>query len=167
MTTLEAFNTAEPPAATELVLHWCAAPDWASAICAARPYDSLQALQKRSTELWADATERDLQLAFAAHPVIGDVELLRSKYASQANVEQGQVLTASDTVIADLARQNLAYRQRHGFTFIVCATGKSAEQMLALLNARIHNSTDDELKNAAAEQLEIMQLRLQQSFSAN
>jgi len=165
VTTLKAFNKAEPAAAREQILHWCAAPAWASDVIKGRPYPSLEALQTTSKSLWSQATRSDLLSAFAAHPVIGDVELLRSKFASQANSEQGQVLAASDQIIAELARQNLAYRERHGFTFIVFATGKSAEQMLDLLKARIHNSTADELRNAAAEQLKILQLRLQQSFS--
>ena len=167
LTNLLAFNTAQAAKATELVLQWCAAPAWASAVVGARPYATLNDLQTTTKALWGDATHNDLLLAFAAHPVIGDVELLRSKYASQANTEQGQVLEASEQTIMELARQNVNYRERHGFTFIVFATGKSAQQMLDLLNARIHNTSDEELKNAATEQLKIMQLRLEQSFKEN
>jgi len=162
--TLEAFNTLDRAQATTQVLHWCAAPNWATEIAANRPYPSLAALQRTTTQLWSNATESDLLAAFAAHPVIGDIELLRSKYAPQANEEQGQVLQAREETIAELAKQNLAYRERHGFTFIVFATGKSAEQMLDLLKGRIHNATSDEMDNAAAEQLKIMQLRIEQSF---
>lgn len=166
-TNLLDFNTAQAAQAKELVLYWCAAPAWASAVVSARPYATLEDLQTTTQTLWQDATNNDLLLAFAAHPVIGDVELLRSKYAGQANTEQGQVLEASSQIIEELASQNIAYRERHGFTFIVFATGKTAQQMLSLLKARISNSSADELRNAAIEQLKIMQLRLEQSFTAN
>jgi len=76
-----------------------------------------------------------------------------------------QVLSASDDVINELAAQNLAYKARHAFTFIVFATGKSAQQMLELLNQRIDNSTEQEIDNARDEQLKIMQLRLKQTFT--
>ena len=158
------FNAATRDDALKLVTHWCAAPAWASAVVAERPYTSVAGLGARAEKLWVNATLDDLLTAFAAHPAIGDVELLRTKYASQANAEQGQVLQASDQTINRLAAQNIAYRERHGFTFIVFATGKSAEQMLDLLNARIANPTTIEHCNAAGEQLKIMQLRLQQSL---
>ena len=162
--TLAEFNDASPDNALRRVTHWCAAPAWAASVVEERPYDSLDALIEHTSALWAQASHNDLLDAFAAHPAIGDVELLRTKYAPQANAEQGQVLQASDATIEALADQNMAYRQRHGITFIVFATGKSAQQMLELLNNRIDNPTDIEHSNAAAEQLKIMQLRLRQSF---
>ncbi len=165
VTTLEEFNSAADRDATQLITHWCAAPGWASRVCDGRPYTDLDALIDSTTNLWTQASEADAMAAFSAHPVIGDIELLRTKYADQANKEQGQVLSASDEVITALAEQNLAYKRRHGFTFIVFATGKSAQQMLELLNQRIDNSTEQELRNASTEQLKIMQLRLKQSFT--
>lgn len=164
---LEAFNTADDDAALALISHWCAAPQWVKAVCSARPFSSIEQLKTATTQHWQSASEADLLDAFAAHPVIGDVELLRSKYAAQANAEQGQVLAADDAVIAQLAAQNTRYSKRHGFTFIVFATGKSAEEMLGLLNARIDNTTAEEMRNAAAEQLKIMQLRLTQTVTTD
>ena len=163
--TLEEFNSAADKDATKLITHWCAAPLWASHVCNQRPYINLETLIESTSTFWAQAVETDRLAAFSAHPVIGDAELLRTKYADQANKEQGQVLSASNNLLSALAEQNLAYKQRHGFTFIVFATGKSAQQMLELLNRRINNSTEQELKNASTEQLKIMQLRLNQSFS--
>jgi len=166
-TTLEKFNGSTEEDAKQRVTHWCAAPDWASQVCRARPFSSIESIANSARTLWKQASPADLMLAVSAHPVIGDVDLLRTKYSSQANKEQGQVLSASDGVLAALATQNLAYKQRHGFTFIVFATGKSAAEMLELLNERINNSTDQELKNASDEQLKIMQLRLEQSFTSS
>lgn len=162
---LASFNRATNDDALKLVTHWCAAPAWANAVVDARPYESIDALSAHAATLWEKASLDDSLSAFAAHPAIGDVELLRTRYAPQANAEQGQVLQAGDQVINQLAAQNIAYRERHGFTFIVFATGKSAEQMLDLLNARIDNPTEVEHRNAADEQLKIMQLRLQQSLT--
>ncbi len=162
---LAEFNSTSDEQALRLVMHWCAAPDWARDVCARRPYANRAELKAHTSALWQATSDADRLAAFAAHPAIGDVELLRSKFAPQANAEQGQVLEASAEVIASLATQNLAYRERHGFTFIVFATGKSAQQMLELLNARIDNTRAQEISNAAAEQLKIMQLRLQQTLT--
>ena len=81
-----------------------------------------------------------------------------------AKSEQGQVLSSSEAVIEELARQNKAYYQRHGFIFIVYAKGKSADEMLQILNLRINNATADEFANAAAEHQRITQSRLQDIF---
>ena len=75
------------------------------------------------------------------------------------------MLEAEQQILQQLAIQNAAYSKRHGFTFIVFATGKSAAEMLDLLNARIDNSRAEELANAHAEQEKIMLLRLRQTFS--
>jgi 2-oxo-4-hydroxy-4-carboxy-5-ureidoimidazoline decarboxylase len=85
---------------------------------------------------------------------------LRNKYASTASAEQGQVTNATEGVLLALREKNLLYLEKFGFIFIVCATGKSASEMLALLEARINNSPDEELVNGAREQGEIMNLRL-------
>jgi len=164
-TTLDNFNVATEEQALALISHWCAAPAWAQQVCQNRPFKDLQSLVACTQTTWNKASHADCLSAFSAHPVIGDVELLRAKYASQANKEQGQVLTASDAVLSALAAQNIEYKERHGFTFIVFATGKSAQQMLQILNGRIGNSTRQELDNASAEQLKIMQLRIEQSFA--
>lgn len=161
------FNELDAEQAMLRITHWCAAPDWASRVCERRPFANLSDLQAITKTLWNCASQADYLAAFEAHPAIGDVELLRSKYAPQANAEQGQVLDAHADTIEALARQNIAYRERHGFTFIVFATGKSAEQMLELLNSRIDNSRAEEVANAAEEQLKIMQLRLQQTITAH
>jgi len=162
---LDTFNDLAADAALALVTHWCAAPQWAESVCSARPFSTIAHLGACCAELWSSAAEADRLAAFAAHPVIGDVELLRSKYAGQAHAEQGQVLAASEATLTALAEQNAAYSKRHGFTFIVFATNKSADEMLDLLQERINNSTADELNNAAAEQLKILQLRMAQTFT--
>jgi 2-oxo-4-hydroxy-4-carboxy-5-ureidoimidazoline decarboxylase len=121
------------------------------------------AAMKRAMKAAADAcfdqlTDADWLEAFRHHPQIGDLNSLRQKYAGK---EQGSVAAASEATLQALAEGNKKYLARHGFIFIVCATGKSADEMLALLNARIDNPTPVELRNAAAEQRKITALRLE------
>ena len=102
--------------------------------------------------------------AFAAHPRIGDLDALRKKFASTANWcagEQAGVAAADEAVLTALADGNRAYEARFGYIFIVCATGKSAAEMLAILTARLANDPEVELKVATAEQAKITRLRLE------
>lgn len=117
-------------------------------------------------EIVADQLDEDDWLeAFAHHPKIGDMDSLRQKFARTADLassEQAGSLTASEDTLEALAAGNKAYEERFGFIFIVCATGKSAEEMLALLKARLQNDRETEIQLAAAEQRKITQLRLEQ-----
>jgi OHCU decarboxylase len=95
--------------------------------------------------------------------MIGDVESLKKKYAATKAIaagEQAGVAAASEATLAELARLNQEFYEKFGFIFIVFATSKSANEMLALLKARIDNTREEELRNAAAEQLKITRLRL-------
>jgi len=107
----------------------------------------------------------DRLAAFAAYPLIGDVALLRERFNGQASSEQGQVLGASDATLTALADLNRQYLDRHGFIFIICATGRSADDMLAALRERLPRSTAEEIQAAAVEQAAITELRLQKVFA--
>lgn len=109
---------------------------------------------------WRRATEEEILEAFSGHPQIGDMNALRDKYASTASAEQGQVIDAAEVVLLALRQQNQVYLEKFGFIFIICATGKSASEMLALLEERVNNRPDEELANGAIEQGKIMNLRL-------
>jgi 2-oxo-4-hydroxy-4-carboxy-5-ureidoimidazoline decarboxylase len=128
-----------------------------------RPFASSQALFDRADDEWQNLAEEDYLQAFDGHPKIGDVNSLRAKYANTKELaagEQAQVNAASDDVMQNLAQGNSNYQNKFGFIFIVCATGKSARQMLALLLDRLENDRETELLNAAEEQRKIFQLRL-------
>lgn len=102
--------------------------------------------------------------ALAAHPRIGDLHSLREKFASTADWasgEQAGVAGAGDDLIRALADGNRDYEAKFGYIFIVCATGKTAAEMLAILRERLLNGPGAELRIAAAEQAEIMRLRLE------
>lgn len=141
----------------------CAAEKWVSSLLAARPYASDDALFAACDTVAATLGEPDWLEAFAAHPLIGDVDSLRKKYAATKQLaagEQSGVDAASETTLRELAELNRDYAERFGFIFIVFATGKTADEMLAILKSRINNSRDQELANATAEQLKITRLRL-------
>ena len=164
MTALDAFNQLAPDEAATLLLPCCASDVWAADVAAARPFASVAALMQAADDAWQAVDDSERLQAFAAHPLIGDVELLRQKFAARANAEQGQVLAASEETLSALAELNQTYLDKFGFIFIICATGKSADEMLAQLRARLPNDRDQEIANAAREQAAITRLRLAQTI---
>jgi 2-oxo-4-hydroxy-4-carboxy-5-ureidoimidazoline decarboxylase len=131
---------------------------------ARRPFESADALFAAAEDVWAGLGRDDWLEAFAAHPRIGDIDGLRKKFATTADWsagEQAGVAGAAEQVLRDLAAGNADYEARFGHTFIVCATGKTAAEMLALLRARLANDPAAELRVAAAEQAKITRLRLE------
>ncbi|CAM9354616.1 unnamed protein product [Sphacelaria rigidula] len=108
--------------------------------------------------MWEDWLE-----AFAAHPAIGDKKALREKFVPSRSgweaEEQAASAGASEAVLDALTELNGVYREKFGFVFLVCASGKPADEILALLKARLPNDRDTEIKNAAEEQRKITQLR--------
>lgn len=142
----------------------CAAEPWVQGMVDNRPYASRDQLLEQSQRLWPTLTEQDWLQAFEAHPKIGDVDSLRKKYASTkalASGEQAGARQAPEAVLQRLKADNDAYQEKFGFIFIVCATGKSAAEMLELLEARLPNTREQEIENAAREQAKITELRLE------
>jgi OHCU decarboxylase len=142
----------------------CAARRWVDGMLARRPFADGEAVIDASYDVFEhELTDGDWLEAFAAHPMIGDIEILRAKYAATKSLavgEQSGVAGAHEATLQELAELNRDYFKRFGFIFIVCATGKSAEQMLAILRTRIGNCRDEEIQNAAEEQMKITELRL-------
>jgi len=142
----------------------CVSQAWVQHMAVARPFSSEKELFNRSEFIWFQLEEKDWKEAFAGHPKIGDIESLRKKYAQSktwSTQEQSGMDEANEKVIQELADLNEKYEKKFGYIFIVCATGKSAFEMLEILKKRIHHSPDDELKIAASEQNKITQIRLQ------
>lgn len=163
--TLDEFNRLPSHDAVAQLYDCCHCRRWAEALADLRPFNHLENLLASADKLWQAADEIQILEAFNGHARIGDIELLRSRYAGRASAEQGQVIAASDVVLQELQQLNSDYQTRYGFMFIVCARGKSAEEMLALLKLRIHNDRALELKNGTIAQGEITQLRLQTLFA--
>src|SRR5262249_21061146 len=153
-----AINTLTPPDARAALLRCCGSRRWADAILTRRPFATAHELLQAADDVWAGLDRTDWLEAFAAHPRIGDLDALRTKFAATADMcagEQAGVAGAADDVLQGLADGNRQYEAKFGFIFIVCATGKSAAEMLALLRARLPNDPDTELRIAAAEQAKI------------
>jgi 2-oxo-4-hydroxy-4-carboxy-5-ureidoimidazoline decarboxylase len=158
------LNALEPGAAAAALRRCCGAERWVQAMLAARPFVSTLALHERALQVWDGLGAPDYLEAFSHHPQIGeDLDELRKRFAathSLSSREQAGVNNADESTLLSLREGNRAYRERFGHIFIVCATGKSAAEMLALLRQRIENEPAAELAIAAAEQAKITRLRL-------
>jgi 2-oxo-4-hydroxy-4-carboxy-5-ureidoimidazoline decarboxylase len=143
----------------------CGARRWVDGMLARRPFGSREALHAAAREVWSVMGDADILEAFAHHPEIGaDPAALRARFpATQdlSSAEQAGVAGADPATLNELGAANRAYRARFGYTFIVCATGKSAREMLAAVRARLDNDPGDELRIAAGEQAKITALRLE------
>ncbi len=130
---------------------------------ARRPFGSDAALKHAAREEWFALTESDWLEAFSHHPQIGDRASLAGRFPATHDLsarEQSAVNFANARVIDQLAEANRKYLERFGFIFIVCATRKTAAEMLRLLLERLGNDRATELRNAAEEQAKITAIRL-------
>ncbi len=138
----------------------CAAKRFIGVMTSERPFESGARLFSRSDELVRAFTEADLLEAFSAHPRIGDREEGASHEARMSRAEQARAHDATHATKAALADANRAYEEKFGFVFLVCATGKSAEEILERARERLQNTRDAELKIAGEELRQIVLLRL-------
>ena len=132
---------------------------------ALRPFGATDVLLSAARREWFALTPEDWKEAFAHHPKIGDRAALRARFPVTHHLserEQAGMGTAPDQIIEALAQANAAYARRFGYIFIICATGKSAKEMLDLLTARLQNDPVMEVRIAAEEQAKITELRLEQ-----
>jgi 2-oxo-4-hydroxy-4-carboxy-5-ureidoimidazoline decarboxylase len=167
MMTLDAFNALPEDEARQALTRCCGATSWAEQVVARRPFEAYEDLLAASADVSKSLKPQDWLEAFSHHPKIGDVESLRKKFAATRNwseSEQQSVQQASTAVLERLAHLNDVYEQKYGFIFIVCATGKSADEMLAMLESRLNHDPEVELAIAAAEQDKITRIRLDKLF---
>lgn len=142
----------------------CGSKRWAQAMTAARPFETIHDLLAHADSVWWSLDKEDCLEAFRAHPKIGEkkADSAQSKQASNWSAqEQSAVSHATAEVMSALAESNLKYEQRFGFIYIVCATGKSSEELLKILQSRLRNDPETELRNATEEQRKIIRLRLE------
>jgi len=162
--TIETINQLPDEAVVAAFTKCCGAQKWVRQMVEARPFRDREHLFAASDEAWANCGRADFLEAFSHHPKIGDMKSLEQKFASTKSwsaSEQGSVQAASRATLEALAAGNRHYEERFGFIFIVCATGKSAAAMLAILQARLTNDPETELQTAACEQHKITRLRLE------
>ena len=161
---LEEFNELSIEESKEALNSCCTSVRWQEAVTEQRPFNSLTLLFEKQEEIWNGLGRADFLEAFDGQPKIGDVSSLKAKYAHTkelASGEQSGVDSATDEVIQELSDFNTKYEEKFGYIFIVCATGKSAMEMLDILKSRIGNSPEDELNIAAGEQAKITKIRLE------
>ena len=160
--TLTEFN-ALPSAQAELVLmDCCGSARWAASVASRRPYENVEAFHKAADAIWWNLERADWLEAFSHHPQIGDKPASGSESARQwAEGEQTGARAATEEVKTRLARGNRAYFDKFGYIYIVCASGKSAAGMLAILEQRLQNDMASELSIAAEQQRLITRIRLE------
>jgi 2-oxo-4-hydroxy-4-carboxy-5-ureidoimidazoline decarboxylase len=165
---LERLNSLPPELLKIDLERCCGASRWVARMLANRPFHTMEDLLTTAEREWSAMQESDWLEAFSHHPKIGDVESLRKKFASTAQWaagEQASVRQANEETLQHLAAGNTAYESKFGFIFIICATGKSAKEMLTALQLRLPNDRASELKIAASEQAKITALRLKKLSS--
>ncbi|MGH9966247.1 MAG: 2-oxo-4-hydroxy-4-carboxy-5-ureidoimidazoline decarboxylase [Pyrinomonadaceae bacterium] len=165
---LEDLNSLSLAEATNEMLKCCGSTNWATRMSERRPFSTHEELQQEAKRIWWSLGPVDWLEAFRSHPKIGEkkaqqhVSAEAQKWSEQ---EQSSAAAATQDTMQALAKLNQDYEQRFGYIYIVCATGKSSEEMLAILQRRVDNAPEDELRLAAGEQAKITELRLQKLLS--
>lgn len=146
----------------------CGSTKWAQAMAAECPYASWEELVTAAHRIWWSLEPADWLEAFASHPKIGEKKAARetaSEAQDWAAQEQSGVQGAAEDTVQSLAVLNREYERKFGYIYIVCATGKSPDEMLAILRNRLPNDAETELRIAAHEQSLITKLRLTKLIS--
>ena len=164
--TIAEFDHLEAAQKRSLLFQCCGSQKWVEKMIHLPPAEDLIDLFEDAEETWYECNEDDWKEAFTHHPMIGDVESLRKKFSTDqfAGKEQELINDSSEKVLEELAGGNNLYQQKFGYIFIVFATGKSAEEMLGILQSRLNNNPEEEIKIAMEEQNKITQHRLQKLF---
>ncbi len=160
---IERLNALSSEEQQEQFLKCCGSTNWARRMTEHRPFASLEDLLTSADRIWWSLTADDWLEAFRSHPKIGEQRAAKHVSADAqewSQQEQSSLGQAAADTRQELAELNQKYERQFGFIYIVCATGKGAEEMLAILKERMDNAPDVELRIAASEQAKITQLRL-------
>jgi OHCU decarboxylase len=160
---LEQLNSRPSSEAQAEFLKCCGSGDWARRMATERPFASFEQLTEAADRIWWSLKPRDWLEAFHSHPKIGEKKAAAptSIHAQEwAEAEQSGIRDSAQETMDALAELNREYEEKFGYIFIVCAAGKSSEEMMAILRARLENPAGQELRIAAAEQAKITDLRL-------
>lgn len=161
---LARLNSLPAEEATAELLKCCGSTRWAGRVAAGRPYADAGELFEAGERGWWDLGREDWLEAFRSHPKIGGRKSEAGVSEQSQRWSEGEQAGARDAARATLdalTEANRVYEEKFGFIFIVCATGKTADEMLALLRARLGNEHEEELRIAAREQSKITRLRLE------
>ncbi len=164
MITLSELNRVSEQVAFEKLEQCCASKTWINKVIESRPFSTEEELINKAATVWFnECAINDYLEAFTGHPKIGDVNSLKEKFAHTAKWaknEQSKVEEANTATIEALAKANKEYEEKFGYIFIVSASGKSAEDMLTIINTRLKNKKEDEIYVAMNEQHKITIIRL-------
>lgn len=160
--TLDELNRLPDPDAMRALLACCGSSAWARDVAAARPYRDFDTLLAHADRVWARLAPKDWLEAFARHPRIGEraAAVASGTEKRWSEGEQSRARESGSAALAELASVNAEYEERFGHVFLICATGKSAVEILANARSRLHNDPNDEMRVAAEEQRRITHLRL-------
>lgn len=161
--TIAALDALPPARASALLESCCGAEEWVRHMVARRPFRCLATVLRAADDVWWSLGPADWLEAFGHHPRIGEREAQRAQSAharAWSAEEQRGATTTEDELRDALAEGNREYERRFGHIYIVCATGRSAGEMLSLLRDRLENDPATELRLAAGEQAKITHLRL-------
>lgn len=167
--TLTALNALPPEQLNEALGKCCGATAWIQKMTNEFPVKDEDSLLAAAARNWQSCTESDWKEAFDHHPKIGDLHSLQHKFAATgqwAAGEQSGTVDASTVILQAFAKGNKLYEDKFGYIFIVCATGKSAPEMLSILTERLKNEEREEIKIAMGEQEKITAIRLKKLLSA-
>ena len=159
---LDTLNTLSEAEFREALHKCCGALRWVAGMWAGRPFPDAATLHEQADAVWGQMGEADWLEAFAAHPRIGASKPpeVAQNTASWTSREQSGMQSADEILKAEMATKNAEYEQRFGFIYIVCASGKSAPELLEILSRRLNSNRQSELQTAAQEQIRITHLRL-------
>ena len=158
--TLAELNAMAPTDAADALWRCCSSTRWAGTMAALRPFRNTAELYQAAESVWRELSSPDWMEAFSYHPRIGE------RAAGWASDEQSGARDASQRIKGELVKWNTEYERRFGHVFLICATGKQADEMLREMEKRMNHEPAAELRVAAGEQAKITRLRLEKLLSS-
>jgi OHCU decarboxylase len=164
------LNSLSADEAAQGLLQCCGSKRWANEMADARPFSTLETLLATANDFWWSLDQSDWLEAFRSHPKIGEkkaADKVSTQSQQWSGQEQSGVANASGETVSTLADLNADYEKKFGFIFIICATGKTSDEMLSTLRERLQHDPATELPIAAAEQSKITELRLKKMLRSD
>jgi 2-oxo-4-hydroxy-4-carboxy-5-ureidoimidazoline decarboxylase len=166
MSKLEEWNDLPEEAAIAPILACCGSQAFARAVVRSRPFSNVSLLSSAAERIWWSLGESDWMEALACHPRIGELPTKSAEqFSAWSNEEQSRARAADSAVLQAIAEKNREYEKRNGFLYIVCASGKSGAELLEILDRRLANSIEVEMREAAEQQRQITNIRLRKWFT--
>jgi len=160
---LETLNSLSLARVRDELLKCCGSQRWAEELAQRRPFANVDHLKRQAESIWWSLSTGDWLEAFRSHPKIGERKAaanVQTEAQQWSEQEQAGVSKTTEEILRTLAELNRQYEAKFGYIFIVCASGKSAEEMSSILANRLQNDPEQEIRIAAAEQSKITDLRI-------